>query len=108
MSEVTTEILVEECQLCHRPSTDHGPGRIKHKFVGLEGPRGLRVETTAGDQAPKGGPASQGPVRSLLGGDPILRLALIRKGLVTADEIAGIEAELRGAGIAVAEAVVQP
>lgn len=103
-----SEVTIEPCQLCHRSVDEHGLDKIRHAFVGAEGPRGLRVETNAGDQAPRGNPEAQGPVRSLLGGDPILRLALIRKGIVTADDIAGIEAELRGAGIAVAEAVVQP
>lgn len=99
---------MDECQLCHRPKDDHGPGKIRHKFVGLNDSMSLQEDDRPHVTGDAQHPASQGPVRSLLGGDPILRLALIRKGLITSEELDKIEQELKGAGIAVAEAVGKP
>lgn len=103
------KILPETCRLCHKTREAHDGVDIKHQFVGLSEAATLRKNDAPQQSVDQVHPEPQGPVRSLTGGDPILRMALIRAGIITADQLAAVEAELKGVGIAVAEpALGQP
>lgn len=87
------------CRVCGRPRSDH---RGRHMFIGPGDPLKLR-EGPSRDDRGDDAPASQGPVRSLTGGDPVLRMALIRKGLISPEDLDEVERELGAAGIATSE-----
>jgi hypothetical protein len=95
--EVDVDVEVKMCDICGFPEDRHN---FVHAFS-LRG-EGLRVkkDDDRGDQANKGDPDSQGSIGVALRGDPVLRLALIRREVITADDLSQIEAELRASGIA--------
>lgn len=98
----------EKCRICQKPKALHLSGRIRHAFVGETDSTQLREDDRPHQSGAGDRPASQGPVRNTIGGDPILRLALIRAGVITIEDLEAVEKELRGAGVAIAEAVGQP
>ena len=96
MTTSTTEI----CSVCKRPRQEHIDRGYRHQFVPIGGP----VALVARDESPsESSPArtseSQGHVRMIPGGDPVLRMALIRKGLLTPDDLTSVEDELRATGV---------
>jgi hypothetical protein len=98
---------MDECQICRRPRSAHLAGKFRHAFVGLNESPSLREDDRPHESGDSDRPASQGPVRNTMGGDPILRMALIRAGVITIEDLEAVEKELRGAGIAVAETMGQ-
>lgn len=98
MTQNETEEESPRCQVCGKPKNDHN---FRHAFIMLGHPS-ILVEVTP----PEGIPAietEEGPrpaVRVAPPGDPVLRLALIRKGVITLEDLETVEAELRGAGVA--------
>lgn len=87
------------CLICHRPKSDHL--NSIHKFIGP----GESIALIPRDDAPDDGAKSatgnaQGLKGSLLKGDPILRMLLIRKGLVTSEELTALTTEVEASGLA--------
>lgn len=95
MTNDTASEVQEICTICHKPQDGHN---YRHKFSPQGGKTGGLIKT--GDQSAKGQPASEGSVRTLPGGDPVLRMVLLRKGLITVEDIETVEAELRATGVA--------
>lgn len=93
------------CRICSRPKADHldAMSSIRHAFVGPNDSMKLResARPSRDDESPV--PATQGSVGNALRGDPILRLVLIRKGILSPDDLSEVEQELKGAGFAWAE-----
>lgn len=101
--------VIDPCTICGKPKANHP---YRHAWVGYGSDRSGLFENTA-PQKPESNenraldqsidqanPSSQGRIRNALQGDPVLRLALIRKGLLTVQDLDDIEAELRASGVA--------
>lgn len=84
------------CQVCTHPRSDHP---YRHAFIGKNDQQGL-TEVRPPTVPPPDQEATPASVRVAPPGDPVLRLVLIRKGLISLEDIDGVEAELKGAGIA--------
>lgn len=88
----------EDCAVCHRPRKDHS--RFRHDF------RAFGESPTLSESAPRRespdqvDPASQGRIRIATGGDPVLRMTLIRAGVISVGDLDKVEAELRATGVA--------
>ena len=88
---------IETCTVCGKPKDNHP---FRHAFASTFTGNTLKA-------APKEEPEDSTPSRDIqLGGDPVLRLALIRRGIITPDDLSCIEQELKGAGIAVSNTAV--
>lgn len=103
--------VIDPCTICHKPKADHN---YRHAWVGYGDPQQTLFKSTEND-APASSidearPSSQGSVRIAPGGDPILRMALLRKGVITLADLDAIDAELKGAGVAYhdSDSVVKP
>ena len=94
---MTTE---DRCRICDKPKAEHA--EMRHEFVPLDAERntGLRPQKSSSDASSSSAPESQGSLRVARGGDPVLRLALIRAGVITAQDLDNIEAELKASGLA--------
>lgn len=96
MSNRTTD---EICSVCHKPKSQHDG--MRHIFVSdTDKQQGLRPSESSAADASSTASKSQGSISGALRGDPVLRLLLIRKGVITPDELTGIEDELRATGLA--------
>ena len=93
----------DECRVCHLPRARHLVGEIRHNFVGEndtarlsenESPAELRDDDA---RKPQG---SNGVHLKSAGSDSVLRLALLRKGIISNSDLDDIEGELRVAGVA--------
>ena len=87
--------VIDPCTICSKPKIGHE--RFRHAFVGYDDAAGGLFEKTEvkpppSDQASK--------VRIPSSGDPILRMVLLRKGLITVADLDEVEAELRATGVA--------
>ncbi|PYS90499.1 MAG: hypothetical protein DMF62_04870 [Acidobacteria bacterium] len=81
-------MALELCGICHQPREYHEKDTVRHQFdVGGK----LMAKVTSPP------PTSS---RGVPSGDPILRLLLIRKGIISADDIDAAEKELRALGVA--------
>lgn len=80
------------CKICKRPKSDHN--NLFHAFSVT----GTLEKTLGADDRKQRVPASLKRPQAALKGDPVLRMAMVRKGLVTADELEEIENELRSTG----------
>lgn len=88
----------DECRICHRPKEDHL--NFRHEFVPADG-SSILLEKLADDALPASGdPSTQVKIRSIPGGDPVLRMALIRAGIITTADLSAVEEELRATGVA--------
>lgn len=90
------------CTTCHKPRSNHP---YRHAFTSrFNGGRIRPVEDVAlpNDASSKPAPKSQGLNQAPLAGDPVLRIALIRAGVITPELLDQVEHELRTAGIAYA------
>ena len=99
MSQEATE---DYCTICGKPRSAHP---FRHAFASTSTGNTLQA-MTAEEASQDDDPPSMGV--SQLGGDPILRLALIRRGIITPDDLTYVEDELKGAGIAVSENMGKP
>lgn len=100
---MTTEMAhvpgVEKCELCQVPRNMHG-GKM-HAFVGAETRnQGLRPNKSGSHASSSDASESQGSLGIALKGDPVLRIALIRKGVLTPEDLTVAEAELKSYGLA--------
>lgn len=93
-------MTIDPCRICDLPRAEHG--QMRHEFISLEETRntGLRPAKSSSDASSGSAPSSQGSFRIASGGDPVLRLALIRAGVITAQDLDSIEAELKASGLA--------
>lgn len=87
------------CSVCKQSREWHKEHHPRHAFQS----EGGVIEAAAPESS--GGPSSNPPAPRLPG-DPILRALLIRKGLISAEELDAVEAELRATGLVVAHSVV--
>lgn len=109
MSSQTEDEVIDPCTICHKPKANHP---YRHAWVGYGGDRSGLFENPSpaspppSQNAPKQGAsandasASPGRVGIASTGDPVLRLALIRRGLITVEDLDSIEQELRASGVA--------
>lgn len=88
----------EPCRICSTLRSEHG-GK-NHAFVG-EGDTNTSLRPASSSDRPPSGdaPASQGSLGIALKGDPVLRIALIRAGVITVDQINQAEEELKVVGL---------
>jgi hypothetical protein len=99
----TVEVAQTEelCRICHEPKSQHKRGIILHSFIGEFEQAALAV--SAENQAQQSSPdmlgKPQGSNQTLLT-DSVLRLALMRKGVLRVSDLELIESELRATGIA--------
>lgn len=98
---MTSTEVIDPCTICGKPRADHP---YRHRFVGYGDAQQTLFKSTENDDdassIDEARPSSQGSVRIAQGGDPVLRLALLRKGLITLEDLDAINAELKGAGVA--------
>ena len=94
------QLGLEGCRICGRDRGAHREANILHEFIGAnEQARLVRsshqsLDAHEGiDQGSKGTPLK-------VSSDAILRLALLRKGIITTDDLDEIEKELRVTGVA--------
>jgi hypothetical protein len=97
---MSTPIEQNPCRICDKPKAEHE--EMRHQFVALDETRntGLRPQKSSDDASSSSAPASQGSLGIARGGDPVLRLALIRAGVITPQDLDAIEAELKASGFA--------
>lgn len=80
------------CQVCGKFPVEHRDPSISHAFS----TDGRLIRRSPPDESKL---ESQGSTQALLKGDPLLRMALIRKGVITAEDLTQVEAEVRATGI---------
>lgn len=88
----------ELCTICHKTRADHGD--MVHAFSGPDENVRLRPNKLSSESSSSSAPIPQGSIGIAMRGDPVLRLALIRAGLITPADLDKIEAELRVSGLA--------
>lgn len=96
---MTAEASEDYCRTCGKPKSDHP---YRHAFVGV-GDSPALIEIRPQTPPPPDGPVeenSQARVRVLPPGDSVLRLALMRAGVITVEDLERVEAELKGSGVA--------
>lgn len=95
--------MTDLCRICKRPRLDHN---FNHKFVGPNDSPGLVQVDKEVPPPPDSSPQDpvreqpQDRVRTMPPGDSVLRMALLRAGVITLAQLEEVEAELKGAGIA--------
>jgi hypothetical protein len=94
--------MIDVCMLCGCKKDDHKT--MHHLFVDENQDPSLSLNKSRGDSSNHDHPGSQGLNGSALRGDPVMRLLLIRKGVITPEELSAIEDELKISGIAQAVA----
>jgi hypothetical protein len=91
----------ELCGVCHHDRQWHRENpSVQHAFSENGQLSKKPVDSKPVNHASSGDPATQGSIGRRLQGDPILRLLLIRKGIITTEELTQVEDELQGAGFA--------
>lgn len=90
---------IELCSICNLPETEHGTGKVIHEFA--RPGQSLKLGKQADEKSSHDDhPVDEGRPRQFPTGDPVLRMLMIRKGLITPQDLTDLEAELKGAGIA--------
>jgi len=96
-----TDEVIEPCTICHKPRAAHN---YRHAWTGFSTTTSALFEQTGhssgGDQPATGDPVTQGRVRIASTGDPVLRMVLLRKGIITVEDLNAVEEELRATGVA--------
>lgn len=87
------------CRTCGRPLSNHP---FRHPFVSMDakGNSLIARDDDAHDHASRTPQENQGHVRIAPAGDPVLRMIMIRKGIITVEDLDNLEAELRATGVA--------
>jgi hypothetical protein len=93
MSDPVTEEL---CTICHRDREAHRT--MHHQFQSPGQPGVLVQQSVKAPEAPHSG--TNPTVRLPSASDPILRMALIRAGVITVAQLDEVEEELRATGVA--------
>lgn len=112
-SRPTSGEVVDPCTICSKPKLNHP---YRHGWVGYGDDKSGLFEVSSSTPPPRPPqndgthtPAesfdsavrsSQGRSGNALQGDPVLRLALIRAGIIKVEDLDRIEGELRAAGVA--------
>jgi len=87
------------CTICKKPRSEHQG--MRHAFVLFtDKDQGLRPRNDGSDASSSDKPKSQGSLGIAMRGDPVLRLALIRAGVITSEDLDKVEAELKASGLA--------
>lgn len=94
MSQAVTEVDEDYCTICHKPRSNHP---YRHAFSPYGESSGLFEKTEEKPSPPDSSPQQQ--VRIPSSGDPILRMVLLRKGLITVQDLDQVEAELKATGV---------
>lgn len=81
------------CKVCGKTLPEHAT--LMHRFT----EKGGLAKKGRGDQSSGGVPASQTAPSAALTGDPVLRVALIRAGIISPADLTAVEEELRASGI---------
>ena len=95
------------CSLCGRARSDHMG--FQHAFSEdglLTDMKTAEKAAERNEQRNAAGDDSEAPraeIKRLPGGDPVLRLALIRAGVITPSDLEAVEHELKATGISYAE-----
>lgn len=90
---------IELCGICHKPKEAHRD--MVHRYQPSNGPRTLVArDESMHDERNDAPRESQGRPRTLSAGDPVLRMALIRKGVISVEDLDAVDAELRITGVA--------
>lgn len=84
--------MVTECDICGKDEKWHRENDSAHAFA-TDGRLIRRAQSQSND------PSSQNRPRINTGGDPVLRMALIRKGIITPEDLTQVEDELNATGI---------
>lgn len=99
---MTAEASEDYCRTCGKPKSNHP---FRHAFVGVgDSPALIEVRPTTPappDSPPP--PDSEGPVNKVRispPGDSVLRLALLRAGVITVADLETVESELKTSGVA--------
>lgn len=88
----------EVCAVCHKPKGNHP---YKHSFVPETESASLRSrDNHPSNQSSSRPTGAQGRVRNAQIGDPVLRLIMLRKGIITVDDLNQVETELTASGVA--------
>lgn len=95
LQETDPEHGVELCTICRKPKLGHN---YHHQFSSPGSRTNGLVKSSDAPSAPS--VQSEGSVRIPSGGDPMLRMVLLRKGLITVADLDEVEAELRATGVA--------
>lgn len=92
----------DACQICGVTRENHRG--LRHMFVAPGETRntGLRPNASGSDASSHDAAGSQGSLGIASRGDPVLRFALIRAGVLTAKDLELVEAELKASGFVVA------
>jgi hypothetical protein len=93
MTDLANEDL---CTICHRDKEAHKS--MRHTFSPFGQSSTLFEKTPEAPSPPPDQPRST--VRLPSASDPILRMVLLRKGLITVADIEAVEQELRATGVA--------
>ncbi len=80
------------CEVCGNTAAWHREKTPAHAFS-LDG------QLNRAKPSQVNNPSSEGTPGIKQGGDPVLRMALIRKGLLTVEDLDQVEAEIRATGI---------
>lgn len=96
MSDLTTEELEDACTICHKPQEAHR--QMHHSFSPHGRPTALFEKSPEAPAAPSGG--AKPTVRLPSASDPILRMVLLRAGVITVAQLDAVEEELRATGVA--------
>lgn len=83
---------MDDCLICGKSEQWHRDNNPSHSFS-VDG----RLVKRAPSQANL--PSSQNQPQIATGGDPVLRMALIRAGVITPEDLTQVEAELNATGI---------
>ena len=84
--------MTTDCQVCGKDRQYHRDNDVAHAFSD-DGRIIKRSHAQASD------PVSQEKPGMQLSGDPVLRMALIRKGVITVEDLDQVDHELRSTGI---------
>lgn len=104
---MTTSAETDECVICHLPEQAHKDRKMVHRFQPVGGSSALIPTEPENeiarddrriDHASSARQAPQGSVRMPSISDPVLRMALIRRGVITVADLDEVEAELRATG----------
>lgn len=88
----------ELCRTCGRPRNNHP---YRHPFTGFYSGSSLgEGDAPASNDAAQAIPSSLPSVGIASGGDLVLRMALMRLGLITTDDLAKVVDELNASGVA--------
>ncbi len=88
----------EVCKYCHKDRQWHRDHpEVKHEFT-TNGP--LQAKSSPVAPPPGDVPSSVPAPRPLPPGDPVLRMALIRAGVLSPQQLTDVEDELRASGAA--------